>query len=100
MIALSSPGNAEPICDIDDRWDELVDGERLTIRGRIDESYERGGEGIYSYDIVDSCGEAFVEGYEPLECDGEITIAGEYNENATFELFGQLAIWVTQAICE
>lgn len=100
LIGLTASAHSEPICDIDDRMAELDDGERLIIRGRIDESYGIDSNGAYTYNIVDSCGEADVGSYEPIECAGEITIAGEFDINASIDLWGQIAIWVNEAICE
>lgn len=100
LLAFTAFAEAEPICDLDDRWDDIRDGERLTIRGQIVKSYGQDSDGNYTYDIVDSCGEAAIGSAQPIECSGQITIAGEFDELVSYEFFGQIAIWVTQAICE
>ena len=37
---------------------------------------------------------------KPIDCAGDITVAGEYDMDLSFDLLGELAIWVTEAICE
>jgi hypothetical protein len=100
LLAFTAFAEAEPICDLDDRWENIRDGERLTIRGRIVKSYGQDSDGNYTYDIADSCSEAAIGSAQPIECSGQITIAGEFDEFVSYEFFGQIAIWVTQAICE
>ena len=100
LLAGTALAHAERICDIEKRWAGLKDGQRLTIRGRITKSYGRDKDGNYSYDIKDSCGEAFVGRDRPIKCSGRVTISGEYDDDVSLDLFGQIAIWVTRASCK
>jgi len=99
LLAGMASAQAEHICDIERRWEGLINGERLTISGRIVKDYGPLRDGNFAYDIADSCGEAAIEWDQPIDCRGTVTITGEYDESMPIDLLGQVFIWVTQASC-
>ncbi len=93
--------NASAICGIKADSGQLRQGATVSIRGRIVESYGRDSDGYYSYDIKDTCSDAaFVTSERPINCRGQVTITGKFNQLAFWGMMGTVAIWVTQASCE
>lgn len=99
LLAGSTAGQAERICEVEDRSDNMKDGETVTISGQIENSYGRDADGDYTYTIVDSCGEAAVGWSQPIDCRGRLTITGQYKLYVSLELFGQIAVWATRVRC-
>lgn len=104
LLAATVSAHAEPICDISKRWEAggLKDGAQLTISGRItDQNLSRQDEGMYAYWIEDSCPvPAFVVHNRPINCRGQVTITGSFDDEETWQGFGAIHIWVTSANCK
>lgn len=103
LLAGMDLAHAEPICDLWYKADsgQLRDGATVSIRGRIVGSWAPDSDGNYSYEIEDTCSDAaFVTSERPINCRGQVTITGKFNQLAFWGMMGTVAIWVTQASCE
>jgi hypothetical protein len=100
LLAGSATAHAERICDIEKRWvdDTLPDKAPVTFRGRISKTYDYDPAWrLYSYEVTDSCGTAFILHTTPIKCRGQVAIAGEYSEWDSDA--GILTAYVTSAAC-
>mgnify|MGYP002713103646 CR=1 FL=1 len=98
LLAGAPLAHAERTCDIDKRFENLRDNEKLVVTGRIVKSYGRDKYGDYSYDLADSCGQVYIGHDKPITCRGQITINGEFDEDVSLDYF-DIAIWVTSYRC-
>jgi len=79
----------------------LRHGASVTVHGRITESYGANQQGQYAYILKDMCGEALIGGDRPISCPGSpVTVAGQYDEEATIDMWGTIAIWAGTITCE